>query len=403
MKNWILSLLVFGGVAHTVVAQSDTFKLMQYNLLMYPESNPAKAVHLNTILNYLNPDIISLNELTSSAAIDSIYSVVDTTKYQFGPLYADGLISNALMYNKQKLGIATSFGFQTSPRKTSIFKLYNKQQNFALYPDTIYITVGVVHFKSSQGSSNENVRLIQAIDITDYIRVFEPSNFLLAGDYNMYTSNEPAYQELLTPAEKYLVDPINRPGNWNNNSSFADIHTQSPRTISFDGGVTGGLDDRFDIVLVLNEIMEGTGGLRYLPGTYQAPGNDGNHFNTSILANPQNTSAPQEIIEALHAMSDHLPVVMELEMDPSNVSTSSKVIAPIGGCCYNVLQTISTDKDLSWQVYASGGNLIAQSNETEFNKLELNPGLYFLKIGEPECDCVFKMLVRTDAEILFSR
>ena len=63
------------------------------------------------------------------------------------------------------------------------------------------------------------------------------------------------------------------------------------------------------------------------------PGNDGNHFNKSILQTPENTSAPQEILEALHAMSDHLPVVMEIEIDPSQVSTGVKKFAPYGGCC----------------------------------------------------------------------
>lgn len=384
-------------------AQKDTLKLMQYNLLMFPESNPAKAVHFNTILNFLNPDIISLNELTSSEAIDSINSVVDTAKYAFGPFYPDEIISNAFMYNKQKLGLASSFAFQTSPRKTDIYKLFSKNQDFFTYPDTVYINIGVVHFKSSQGGSNQNIRLIQATDITDYIRVFEPDNFILAGDYNMYTSEEPAYQELISPAVDYLVDPINRPGSWNNNASFADIHTQSPRTTSFDGGVSGGLDDRFDIVLVLNEIMEGTGGIRYLPGTYQVPGNDGNHFNTSILANPLNTSAPQEIIEALHAMSDHLPVIMDVEMDPSNVSTNSKEVSPFGGCCLEPFEVFSDFNSSAWAIFDYTGKFIGTKENLSVNDSQLKPGFYVVKSANSSCNCTYKMMIRADAEILFSR
>ncbi len=384
-------------------AQKDTLKLMQYNLLMFPESNPTKAVHLETILEYLQPDIITLNELTSSAAIDSIYSVVDTAKYQFGPFYADTDISNAIIYNKQKLGLASSFAFQTSPRKTHVYKLFSKNQDFFAFPDTVFINVGVVHFKSSQGGTNQNIRLIQAIDITDYIRVFEPDNFILAGDYNMYTSEEPAYQELISNANDYLVDPISRPGNWNNNGSFSDIHTQSPRTTSFDGGVTGGLDDRFDIMLVLNEIMEGTGGVRYLPGTYFVPGNDGNHFNKSILQTPENTSAPQEILEALHAMSDHLPVVMEIEMDPSQVSTRVKKYSPFGGCCPKPAELFSDENITTWAIYDYSGKLEEMSGSLRLGDLQLNPGFYMVKLSNSDCNCTYKMVIRADGEILFSR
>jgi endonuclease/exonuclease/phosphatase family metal-dependent hydrolase len=403
MNKLILALIAVIGCVDASMAQIDTFKLMQYNLLMFPEGNPTKATHFQTILNFYNPDIISLNELTSSVAIDSINSVVDTTKYSFGPFYPDEIISNALMYNKQKLGLASSFAFQTSPRKTHIYKLYSKNQDFFAYPDTVFMNIGVVHFKSSQGGSNQNIRLIQATDITDYIRVFEPDNFILAGDYNMYTSEEPAYQELISPAVDYLVDPINRPGSWNNNASFADIHTQSPRTTSFDGGVTGGLDDRFDIVLVLNEIMEGTGGIRYLPGTYQVPGNDGNHFNTSILANPLNTSAPQEIIEALHAMSDHLPVIMDVEMDPSNVSTYSKDVSPFGGCCPKPAELFSDENSEAMAIYDFSGKLIEISTSLKLDDLQFNPGFYVMKLSNSSCNCSYKMMIRADAEILFSR
>jgi len=314
-------LINFGS--STLIAQRDTFRLMQYNLLFFPENNPLKANHLNTILEFYNPDVVGLNELTDVSAFDSIIAATPPGKWAFGPWYADEVISNGVMYNPERLALSSSFAFQTSPRKTHVYKFYNPAQNFELYPDTVYLTFLATHFKSSQGSSNENIRFIQAKDINDYIRVFEPSNLVLTGDFNMYTSAEPAYQRLIEPGADRLEDPINRPGSWNNNSSFADVHTQSPRTISIDGGSGGGMDDRFDIILVRPEIMQGTGGLTYIAGSYQVPGNDGQHFNRSILEAPENTSAPNSIIQALYAMSDHLPVFLDLEFDPSQVSTSS--------------------------------------------------------------------------------
>lgn len=153
------------------------------------------------------------------------------------------------------------------------------------------------------------------------------------GDYNMYTSAEAGYQILLAPGAAQLVDPINRPGSWSNNSSFAEIHTQSPRTTSFDGGVTGGLDDRFDINLVSADVMTGFKGIQYIPGTYRPLGNDGLHFNKSIVALPTNTAAPDSVIQALHLMSDHLPLMMEVKTLPENAFNGATAVAqaePVG-------------------------------------------------------------------------
>ena len=49
-----------------------------------------------------------------------------------------------------------------------------------------------------------------------------------------------------------MADPINTPGSWNNNEDFRGVHTQSTRTSSsgFGGGAGGGLDDRFDFIMV---------------------------------------------------------------------------------------------------------------------------------------------------------
>ncbi|MFN9939448.1 MAG: hypothetical protein ACK56I_08225, partial [bacterium] len=114
-----------------------------------------------------------------------------------------------------------------------------------------------------------------------------------------------------------FVDFINREGDWSNNSNFADVHTQSPRTASFDLGVTGGMDDRFDFILGTRFVRDGSYGLQYIEDSYHTPGNDGAHFNTSILANPPNTSAPDSIIQALHDLADHLPVMASFKFDYS--------------------------------------------------------------------------------------
>ena len=130
-----------------------------------------------------------------------------------------------------------------------------------------------LHLKASQGSENETKRLAEATILRNHMNNLSPnSNFMVVGDYNFYDSDEPAFDMLIsdqTDNDGRVFDPINQPGNWHNNGSFASIHTQSPRTTQFGGGAPGGLDDRFDLMLVSNSLLV-DGGMDILTDTYEA-------------------------------------------------------------------------------------------------------------------------------------
>ncbi len=132
----------------------------------------------------------------------------------------------------------------------------------------------------------------------------------MLGDFNIYRSSESAYLNLLNQSGNgYVIDPINRPGNWHNNITFADIHTQSTCGLFSNcpnGGSGGGLDDRFDMILISQAIKD-SGGICINEYSYQAFGNDGEHFNNSINDPPFNIIT-QEIANSLYNSSDHLPV-----------------------------------------------------------------------------------------------
>jgi hypothetical protein len=307
-------------IASIAMAQIGQLRFMHYNLLMFPDANPNKAIHLRPIVSYLQPDIISVNELTSQSGIDSLLKyALDTSKYAPAPWIADGTLISSLFYNKQKVGILRAYSIATYPRKTFIYQLYYKEQDFNLFPDTIKFRQFVVHLKSSQGSDNAYQRAEQTATIRWHInQSADKRNCIVSGDFNVYSSNEEAFQNLLMPGNGQFFDPIDRPGNWSNNASFSDIHTQSPRTLSFDNGVTGGMDDRFDFIVATEDIIDGRFGMRYLPNSYTSVGNDGNHFNKSIIESPQNSSVPDSVLQALHLMSDHIPVVMDVEFNPAN-------------------------------------------------------------------------------------
>jgi hypothetical protein len=283
-----------------------------------------------------------------------------------------------MFYNKNKLQLHRQISIATQPRRTNVYTFYSKTQNFQVNPDTVFFTCLVVHFKSSTGTDNEAQRAQQAADIRIYLDNRPPGgNYILLGDLNLYNASEPAWINLLEDGPNKLNDPINRIGNWSNNSAFSDVHTQSPRTASFDLGVTGGLDDRFDFILPNDAIMDGRYGVRYLEDTYFALGNDGQHFNKSIIATPTNTSAPDSVIEALHDFADHLPVIMDIELDYNNGFNSTRTFN-VTDCNFHQLQSLQLKpgETISW-TDMRGLTWIAQSENGKIQTPQV-PGLYVL-------------------------
>merc|ERR1711991_343852 len=134
-----------------------------------------------------------------------------------------------------------------------------------------------VHFKASSGSSNAQQRLAEATILRQHLNSVSGSYFIVAGDFNIYSnsaSTEPAFNMLTGESDNNggrLFDPIDRIGNWHNNSSFSDVHTQSPRTTSFGGGANGGMDDRFDWLFVSESILNDQSRMVYIDDSYTAP------------------------------------------------------------------------------------------------------------------------------------
>ena len=59
--------------------------------------------------------------------------------------------------------------------------------------------------------------------------------------------------------------------------------------------------------------MSGSSGIEYVENSYKALGQDGQHFN-GLITVPTNTAVPETIASALYHMSDHLPVIMEIQI-----------------------------------------------------------------------------------------
>lgn len=303
----------------------DTLNVMFYNILRYPVEGAASRIFdYRTIFQYEQPDVLLICELQTEAAGQQILDVAlnaygknNYKRADFMLNYTGDNLFNMCYYNSDKLTLHKQDSIRSQPRDIGVYTMWVNSPQAGITEDSLFIDFFSTHFKSGNTQDNMDDRWITADEYVKYITYRVPGNRnrIFAGDFNMYSSGEMAYIHLTQDGPQKLEDPINKPGTWHNNSSFAAIHTQSPRSNSFGGGVGGGMDDRYDLILASENIMAGTTGVTYLPNSYEAIGNDGFHYNQSINSGTNN-SAPDSVIQALYNASDHLPLKLEIEVAP---------------------------------------------------------------------------------------
>lgn len=390
------------------ISAQDTITVMSYNVLNYPISNASKADTLKPIIQHVKPDIFMITELTSSSGATTILNdalnVGSVSSYQKATYFNGPDTDNMLFYNSDKLVLYSQFEIATSLRNISEYVLYYDAANITAQSDTVFIHCYMAHLKASTGATNEQQRNQEAVTLKNYLDSKNNiENVILGGDFNVYTSAEAAYNTILNGGNVKLLDPINTPGGWNNNSSFASIHTQSTRSGSLgDGGSFGGMDDRFDFIFFNSDLQNGTKGLTYVPNSYNALGNDGNHFNKSINASPTNTSAPSNVIDALYYMSDHLPIVIKAYV-AANVGVKEPYTkSQWQGYFANnqfYFKSNETENNLTIEVYDLLGKLVKKERVSGINKVQiqlnnLQPSLYFVKVITKNQQESFRALVK---------
>jgi hypothetical protein len=432
MKS-ILTILVFLLFSLYGKGQiGETYTIMHYNLLYYgfetsfcTSSNnnvDLKDGNLSVIIDYVQPDIFTVNELGSGLAgpqdpgnlyriLDNVLNASGEHRFSAAP-YTNGTnssIVNGLFYDNTKFVFHSGDVVANEVRDINLFTLYVKDEDLLLAGDTIFLNAIVAHLKAGSTNSDQNARTTEIQAVMSYIVQNNlRGNIMFLADLNMQSSLEFAYQ-LLTfhiNQEIRFVDPITQPGNWWENPNFAQYHTQSTRTSSgcFAGG---GMDDRLDQILVTHPLMSGTQGLKYVEGSYYALGQDGQRFNKSLIS-PPNLSAPSDVINALYNMSDHLPVILEIERVelPSSVSpvlafepqlifanpTRESLNLEIRNINSNALISIFS---LSGQLLRSFPiNVEHHTEKITINILDLSAGMYFVRLeGEGFLPVTSKLLI----------
>jgi endonuclease/exonuclease/phosphatase family metal-dependent hydrolase len=296
----VLSLTFLATVVH-----ADTLRVCNYNATNFRGSQDSDRYdEFRMILRGIHPDVVVMQEILSEDAVDVLLSFVflqinsDWTAVPFHNGYDT---DNACFYRTSKASLVSARYIGTTLRDIAEYCLR------PVAPDTSQrLYFYSLHLKASQGY--EQRRLAEAQVLRGQLDLLPAGSlFFVCGDYNLYTSAEPAYEYLLsagTNANGQLFDPINTPGEWHINAAFAAVHTQSPQADY------GGMDDRFDFILVSAGMMD-TAGTYCLPSTYTPYGNDGRHFDMGIDEGT-NYAVPDSIADALPVASDHLPVYLDV-------------------------------------------------------------------------------------------
>lgn len=311
----ILALTVIAGY----LRGQDTVRVVSYNILNYTTSDVTRDSFFRTVVRNINPDVLVLQELTSATAFNQFYTNVVNAVFpgQFTQgTFIDGPDSdNGIFVRSAKFTFLTNTPVRTALRDISEFRIYHPASAETL-------RVFSVHLKASSGSTNEAARAAEVDSLRKVTNSFAAGkHFMVVGDFNIYSANESAYQKLLqnNPTDDgRFVDPLTLSGLWNS-SAYATHHTQSTRVRSFGGGATGGLDDRFDMILFSSAINAGPK-VKYLSGSVTAFGNSGLHYNDSVNAPRGTPPVPADsVVQALHYASDHLPVLARFVFQPEVV------------------------------------------------------------------------------------
>ena len=398
----------------------DTITVMQYNLLQYGNYNSGFADCYETNNNtqrkdecirimkdYVKPDIITVCEFGATQQLQTDFlrhnlNIDDVDYWKTDNIinYAHSSIINHIFYDSRKMELKSHVALLTNPRDTDIYELYLKTPGL-ISGDTIKLVCIVTHPKAGMYYESERRAALQKA--MDHVNQFYPNeNVLIMGDFNMYGASESGYR-LLTQTysnpDILFVDPIailGGVGEWNNNNQFAPFHTQSTRSYSEECFSGGGLDDRFDMILMSDEIYMGFNKVKYVNNSYKAIGNDGRHFNQSINQNGNN-AVPENIADALYDASDHLPVTMkmnvysQLGVEDQTLPVTNAYLSPNPVSekavlsFYTPTQSMMTIELLTLQgqrISIDAASYGQGSHQFEMSLANLAPGFYLIRLSQ---------------------
>jgi hypothetical protein len=282
------------------------------------------------------PDLLIGQEFVSQAGVDQFRGLLNSAPgspgdWQAAPFINGPDTDSAFLYRTSKvdfLGYTIVAPGGSSPNHPRNLMRYDvRLKNYAA--DAAVLACFSSHMKSGTSGDDEARRLLEAQHIRANAETLNPQwSFLLGGDFNMHSSIEDAYEELVgsQPDNRgRFFDPIDSPGGWYQNYYLRFTHTQDPIG-------AGGMDDRFDQILVCAALIDGQGsdylGAATIPysqstwddsnHSYRAWGNDGTSFDTFLTIEGNEmvgATVAQALVDAALS-AGHLPVFLDLLVPP---------------------------------------------------------------------------------------
>jgi hypothetical protein len=367
-----------------------SLKIMSYNLLNYPNgrddcgANTVIAARWDTlekIAHYYLPDVLMVCELQNSFGADKIlsnslnsngYSQYAAASYVPNQSSTNTDLNNMLFYNQNKLTLFQQTEILTTTRDFNQYTFYINNADLGITMDSVFIDFYMAHLKAGSSSSDSLRRITDCTTLREHLDSMPPRNFVLGGDLNLYTAAEQAYQVLTTGIFPF-VDPAQMEGPWDNNFQFRKVHSQSTREPggpNYDCGSGGGVDSRFDFLLISESISNNWMNIEYVDSTYGSLGNDGSIYNKAINDAANTSNVPVHVLNAMYYMSDHMPVVMELNVvlpEPTCIDQVNISDIPIVDGLYSANQSITSTGRVASSSFVTfkAGDFILLNNEFE--------------------------------------
>ncbi len=338
-------LIAIACVAVAVVAGADEVRIATWNISYYAGG---RVDEIQTVLygEYMGrtmaPDVLIGQEFVSAAAVTEFVSILNTAPGSPGDwaaaAFVDGPDSDsAFFYRTSKAMLATDLSPNgvtvvaeggVAPNHPRHIMRYDIRLAAGTSAETV-LAIYSTHMKSGTKAADAQRRLLEAQRIRHDAESLPAGwHFLIGGDFNIQSSSQAAYQELVGSQPNNagrFFDPIHTPGSWNNNYAFRFVHTQDPIG-------PGGMDDRHDQILLSAGLIDGLGvdyigdaSVPYSTSTwndanhsYRSWGNDGTSFDTTLtVAGNQMVGAviAQALVDCA-AGAGHLPVFLDLRVPP---------------------------------------------------------------------------------------
>jgi len=316
----VLALFAAATPAHAL-------RVVTWNLEVYQSGNiVGRQPSFRTVLAALNPDVMVCQEINDAASKDSmlnnVLNVVQPGEWT-GTWIELGSDDGAIFWKPAKVNVTN---LTTVPVGSTRSVLLAVVKPVGYVSNASWFRTYSLHFKANGvpfSPNDSTTRRVEGTNLRTSINNVDTAangpNFLVGGDTNFYGNYEGGYIRL---TESQLdndgrgSDVFPLPGTWNS-SGFALYHTQSTRAAS------GGLDDRFDLWLMAPSMRNGNG-LDYVPNTYVPYGNDGSHYDLDIDGGGFNLAVGLTVATALRIASDHLPVLIQIQV-PAKVVAASQL------------------------------------------------------------------------------